>query len=188
MAGFFLLIWTAINFLPRNLPQVHSASSVSIKARNVIPRPTIRPTHTPVPTTPPTSTPKPTILPQTLPQKSDTFMTAINAIRTEHGQLPIVISSLLCTIADTRAHELFSHGSLDNHAGFSKFIPEIAQTYSPWWEITYTQSGTDLAPVQAIAGWLASEGHRKALLTPEATHACARIHNNFAVGILAKQK
>jgi len=97
----------------------------------------------------------------------------LNAVRREHGLVPVKLSKPLSAAADAHSRAMgtygfFTHDSRDG----SEFWKRVQRYYAPRGYRTWSvgenllwSSGTLTAPV-ALNLWMKSPGHRKNILTP----------------------
>lgn len=145
----------------------------------------VAPTHTltPRPTPIPTKIPTPTPLPLT-----NSLVTQVNSYRKLGNRSSLIVSPLLCTIAQKRTSDLQIHGSLDHHVGIKKYEGEIFTQMNTWHEVIYWSSNSRSPKEIVYEGWNNSASHKESLLTPDATHGCGSIKAGYAVFLLGKKK
>ena len=100
-------------------------------------------------------------------------LASLNAIRRQHGLVPLKLSRPLSTAADVHSRAMgtygfFAHDSRDGSA----FCKRVQRYYAPagygTWSVgeNLLWSSGELSASRALALWMASPGHRKNILTP----------------------
>ena len=111
---------------------------------------------------------------------------AINKRRVEKGVNPLKQRDELCTIASIRLNQLLELGKLDGHAGF---VPVLERDDLKWISEKYNVSEYLIqgyqTPVEAVAAWENTMGHRSLLVGGEYVWGCVYAQNTFGVAIAA---
>jgi len=94
----------------------------------------------------------------------------INQVRAEHGLVPLTENALLDADAQQYAEFIASRSALSHTAdGRTLDMRAEAAGYSGWTALGENLAGGYDTPEQAVAAWLASEGHRAIILSPSYT-------------------
>lgn len=113
---------------------------------------------------------------------------AVNAKRVEYGVNPLKTKSELCTIASIRLNELLDLGKLDNHEGFSNMTdrrPDLKWIFDDYSTIAEFLAMGGKTPVETVALWQNTLGHKKLLDGGEFVWGCVYSQDTFSVAIAA---
>lgn len=110
----------------------------------------------------------------------------VNKRRVELGVNPLGQKEELCTIASIRLNQLLELGKLDGHAGF---VPTLDRPDLKWISDKYNISeflaqGYN-TPVETVAAWENTLGHKALLSGGEFVWGCVYAQDTFAVAISA---
>jgi len=112
--------------------------------------------------------------------------TVVNKRRVELGVNPLKQRDELCTIASIRLNQLLELGKLDGHAGF---VPVLNRDDLKWISEKYNISEYLIqgyqTPIEAVAAWENTMGHRALLAGGEYVWGCVYAQNTFGVAIAA---
>lgn len=114
---------------------------------------------------------------------SDELFDAMNDYRRSHGVNTLQRSGTLCNIAQNRANEQIANGSLDDHAGFSKYA-QNQNEFSRVGEVLFGGVQPQYGVHIVEYGWDRSlTGHKEAISDPNWQFGCGGIAGYYAVFI-----
>jgi len=118
----------------------------------------------------PPPVPATTVLPTPANACGQRLIPLINQVRVENGLLPLTESPLLDAAAQQYADFIASRSILSHTAdGRTLDMRAEAAGYTGWKALGENLAGGYDMPEQAVAAWLASDGHRAILLSPSYT-------------------
>lgn len=118
---------------------------------------------------------------------SEELFVAVNEYRKAHGIGTLEKNDLLCSIAQNRANEQLSYGSLDSHAGFEKYARNQTD-FDAMGEILYGGVQNQLGVHIVEWGWARSQtGHKESLEDRKWQNGCGGVAGLFAVFIFGKR-